>query len=71
MDSRYIAAALQGGVFEPEPPLSDAMKAYLRVFDRYLKTWARGSPEEERRARLECRYMLGAIYVEQGFRRAA
>jgi DNA-binding CsgD family transcriptional regulator len=56
---------------DDEVPLPPAIKAYLGVFDRYLKLWARGPSDEERRARLECRYMLGGIYVEQGLRRAA
>lgn len=54
-----------------EGPLPPAIKAYLRVFDRYLRVWARGTAEEEQRARLECRYMLGGIYVEQGLSREA
>lgn len=52
-------------VIEPEEgPLTPAQKAYLRVFDRHLRAWAAGDEAEEDRTRLECRYMLGAIYVE-------
>ncbi len=68
IESQEIAHALANpGVPRPagpqEPPLSPAQKLYLQAFDRYLRAWANDG-EDERRARLEMRYMLGAMYVE-------
>lgn len=45
------------------PKITAAQRLYLDVFDRMLKT--RFGSEEERRARLEMRYMLGAMRIEQ------
>jgi hypothetical protein len=64
-----VQKAQQLGWLQPAPdtepvegPLPPAQKAYLAAFDRYLRAWARG--EGAVRARLERRYMLGAVYVE-------
>jgi DNA-binding CsgD family transcriptional regulator len=63
VDSQALAGALTGSSRNEEPPLTPAQKLYLQAFDRYLAAW-RNDGEDERRARLEMRYMLGAMYLE-------
>lgn len=68
IDSREVAHALANpgvprAAGSVEQPLSLAQKLYLQAFDRYLRAWANDG-EDERRARLEMRYMLGAMYLE-------
>jgi hypothetical protein len=71
--ARLIAECYeQGWVKTPEhvaeieewPEITPAQRAYLDVFDRMLRT--RYGSEQERRARLEMRYMLGAMCIEKG-----
>jgi hypothetical protein len=61
IDTEELAGALTDCREPEEAPLPPAQKLYLQMFDRYLK--ARGE-RAERRARLEMRYALGAIYLE-------
>jgi len=61
---REAAVAIRERELDEWPEVTPAQRAYLDRFDRMLKT-PYGS-EAERRARLEMRYMLGAMCIEKG-----